>query len=62
MQMSPKNKTPWIMYNGEVVSDSQFIIEFLNKKFDIDLSKHLTSKEKALAHAMRKMIEESFYW
>ncbi|CAE1316060.1 unnamed protein product [Acanthosepion pharaonis] len=62
LKMSPKHKTPWIMFNGQVISDTQFIIEFLNKKFDIDLSKHLTSKEKAVAHAMRKMAEESLYW
>lgn len=62
MKLSPKHKTPWIMLNGQVISDSQFIIEFLNKKFDINLSKHLTAKEKAVAHAMRKTAEESLYW
>lgn len=62
MKLSPKRKTPWIIYNGQAYSDSQFIIEFLNKEFNVDLSKHLTAKEKAIAHSMRKMTEESLYW
>ena len=32
-----KHKSPWITVNGEDVSDSQLIIEFLAKKFGIDL-------------------------
>lgn len=61
-KMSPKSKTPWIMLNGKVYSDSQFIIEFLNKEFNVNLSKHLTPKEKAVARSMFKMSEESLYW
>lgn len=62
MQLSSKKKTPWIMYNGKEYCDSQFIIEFLNKEFEIDLSKHLKAHDKAVAHSMRKMTEESLYW
>ncbi|CAI9724091.1 Hypothetical predicted protein [Octopus vulgaris] len=60
--MSPKHKTPWITYNGEVVSDSQFIIEYLNEKFNIDLSSHLTDEQRGVARAMRKMLEEDLLW
>uniref|UniRef100_A0A0L8FH13 GST N-terminal domain-containing protein n=2 Tax=Octopus bimaculoides TaxID=37653 RepID=A0A0L8FH13_OCTBM len=60
--MSPKHKTPWITYNGEVVSDSQFIIEYLNKKFNLDLNSHLSEEQRGVARAMQKMIEENLYW
>ncbi|KAJ8298871.1 hypothetical protein KUTeg_022931, partial [Tegillarca granosa] len=54
-EMSPKGKMPWIEYNGEIVSDSQFCIEFLNKKFDKDLNKHLSLENKAIGRAFQKM-------
>ena len=60
--MSPKNKIPFIMLNGETVSDSQLCIEYLNKKFDVDLDHSLNVEQKAISRALRKMMEEGFYW
>ncbi|GAB1608544.1 failed axon connections homolog [Argonauta hians] len=62
MEMSSKQKMPWISYNDEVITDSQFIIEYLNKKFDLDFNSKLTDVEKAIARAMQKMMEENLYW
>ncbi|XP_077982058.1 failed axon connections homolog [Glandiceps talaboti] len=61
-KMSPKGKTPWIEFNGETMGDSSFIIEFLNKKFQVDLSQHLSPQERAIARAFQKMAEENLYW
>ncbi|XP_029637837.1 failed axon connections homolog [Octopus sinensis] len=61
-EMSPKHKIPWITYNGEVVSDSQFIIEYLNKKFNLNFNSHLTDEQRSIARAMQKMLEENLYW
>ncbi|GAB1608546.1 failed axon connections homolog [Argonauta hians] len=61
-EMSPKHKSPWISYNNEVIGDSQFIIEYLNARFDINLNAALSDEEKAIARAMLKMTEESLYW
>ena len=60
--MSSKGKTPWMEYNGEAVADSQFCIDFLNKKLGIDLNQHLSSEERAVARAFQKMTEEDIYW
>ncbi|XP_077989759.1 failed axon connections homolog [Glandiceps talaboti] len=62
LEMSPKNKTPWIQLNGEIFSDSGFIIEMLNERFNVDLSKHLSPSERATARAFEKMVEENFVW
>ncbi|XP_002731577.1 failed axon connections homolog [Saccoglossus kowalevskii] len=62
MKMSPKGKTPWIEYNGEILSDSSFIIEFLNKEFKVDLNTHLSPSDRAVARAFQKMTEENLYW
>ncbi|XP_077989758.1 failed axon connections homolog [Glandiceps talaboti] len=58
---SPKHKTPWIEFNGEILGDTSFIIEFLNEKFEVDLNKHLNPSDKATARAFQKMAEENFY-
>ena len=60
--MSSKGKTPFIMLNGEEIADSQFCIEFLNKKFNVDLDKDLTPEQKGAARAFRRSAEEGLYW
>ena len=49
-------------YNGVDVADSQFCIDFLNKEFSVDLNKHLSAEQRAVALAFRKLIEEDLYW
>lgn len=61
-QMSSKGKYPWIELDGQAVADSQFCINFLNKKFDVDLNKGLSQKDKSIARAFQKLAEESLYW
>jgi hypothetical protein len=62
MKRSPKGKVPWMEYNGRVVSDTQFCTEFLKKECDIDLDRQLDTKERAIARAFQKMMEENTYW
>lgn len=62
MVVSSKNKIPWIEYNGEKVADSQFAIEYLKKKFDVDLDKDLSPSQKGQSRAFRKMFEEEIFW
>ena len=49
--MSPKGKCPWMQFNGEAISDSQFCIERLKEEFVVDLDDHLTAQEKAISKA-----------
>lgn len=60
--MSSKGKTPWITYNGMDIADSQFCIDYLNKKLGVDMNDKLTSEQKAIARAFQKMTEENLYW
>ncbi|XP_070539806.1 failed axon connections homolog isoform X2 [Ptychodera flava] len=59
---SPKDKIPWIEYNGLKIGDSSLIIEFLNEEFNIDLNKNLNPTEKAIGRAFQKMVEENMFW
>lgn len=60
--MSEKQKCPWITINGQDVSDSQLVVEFLTNKLGKDMDSHLTKEEAARGRAIRIMIEEHFYW
>lgn len=57
-----KGKLPWIEYNGEIVSDTQFIIKYLNNLRHIDYDDHLTPEMKSSAHALQRMVDEHTYW
>ena len=59
---SSKGKVPWIEYNGNTVTDSNFIIRFLNEEFKFDPDAHLSIVEKAIAHSMLVTLEENTYW
>ena len=59
---APKGKIPWIEDDGHVLGDSTFIIEYLKKKHGDPLDARLTPHERALGHAMKKVLEESLYF
>ncbi len=58
----PKKKLPWIEHRGNKMGDSGFIIEYLNSEFNCDLDISLTPTQKALAHSLRRLLEENLYW
>lgn len=53
---------PWIEYNHEQVSGSEFIVDFLEEKLGVNLNKNLTPQERAVSRAVTKMVEEHLYW
>jgi hypothetical protein len=53
---------PFITYNGVDICDSDFIIEYLSKKLNIDLSNRFSSSDLGVARAFSKMTEESLFW
>ncbi len=58
----PKRKLPWIEHEGRRIGDSGFIIEYLERRFGCDLDEGLTAAERAVAHALRRLMEENLYW
>ncbi|CAL4112250.1 unnamed protein product [Meganyctiphanes norvegica] len=57
-----RGKCPWITFNGDEVEDSELIINYLTKNFDIHLDDHLTTKKKANLHALRILGDEHLFW
>jgi glutathione S-transferase len=59
---APKKKLPYIKDGTHIIGDSGFIVEYLKKTYRANLDANLSSSEEAMAHALRRMIEESLYW
>jgi glutathione S-transferase len=59
---APRKKLPYIIDDAEVIADSELIIEHLRKKYDIWLDDWLTLEQRAIAHTVRRMLEEGSYW
>ena len=60
---APKGKIPYITDDdGRQMGDSGLIIEHLVAKHGDKLDAHLTPAERAVGHALRRMIEESLYF
>lgn len=53
---------PWIEYNHQQVSGSEFIVDFLEEKLGVNLNLNLTPQERAVSRAVTKMVEEHLYW
>ncbi len=62
VRKAPKGKLPFITDDGEVISDSTFIIEHLQKKHNINLDQHLDDTQRAIAFLLRATLEEKIYW
>ncbi|BBM84280.1 glutathione S-transferase family protein [Candidatus Uabimicrobium amorphum] len=62
VQKAPKKKLPYIEDGETIICDSEDILHYLAKKFDIDMDKDLSNREKAISFGMRKMLEEHFYF
>jgi glutathione S-transferase len=58
---APKGKIPYIDYDG-LLGDSTFIRWHLEKKYQIDFDRSLTTEQRAIAWAFEKMAEDHLYW
>ncbi|MGH7787600.1 MAG: glutathione S-transferase family protein [Candidatus Binatia bacterium] len=58
----PKRKLPWIEHEGKRIGDSGFIIEYVESRFGCDPNGSLSAAERAVARAMRRLVEENLYW
>jgi len=59
---APKGKIPFIEDDGEIVADSTFIREHIERKYGIDLDRGLTRDMRARAWAIERMLEDHLYW
>jgi glutathione S-transferase len=59
---APKKKLPYIEDGTQRIADSGFILEYLRKTYGDALDGALSEGERIVAHALRRLFEESLYW
>lgn len=59
---SPKGKLPYITDGETTICDSQLIIEYLTKKYTIELDSKLSTEQKASGYLIGKSLDENLYW
>ena len=59
---APKGKLPFIEEDGRVVADSTLIRLYLEKQHHIDFDRGLSTRERGIAWATEKMLEDHLYW
>lgn len=62
LKSAPKGKVPYVEIDGNVMGDSQFIIDYLKRVVGDPLDAKLTPEQLALGHTVRRMLEECTYW
>lgn len=61
-ETAPKGQLPWIDDDGERIGDSTFIRAHIERKYDIDLDAGLSSRDRAEAWAIERMVENHLGW
>lgn len=59
---APKGKMPWAKINGEVIADSEIIIETLDRLTHGSVYHELSDQQRALGLGMVRLAEEHLYW
>jgi glutathione S-transferase len=59
---APRKKLPYIIDDADVITDSEMIIEHLKNKYGVWLDDWLAPEQRAIAHTVRRMLEEGTYW
>jgi glutathione S-transferase len=57
----PKGKNPWVELDGELIADTEVIIGRLAERSGFDIDGRLTADQRALSHAVRRMLEEHLH-
>jgi len=62
LRKAPKRKLPFITDGEETVADSEFIITYLQEKYQVNLDSNLSDEQKGVAYLMGKSLDENLYW
>ena len=58
----PKNKVPFIEDDGELIGDSTFIRDHIERKYGVVLDAGLTPRQRALAWTVERTVEDHIYF
>jgi len=62
VRKAPKKKLPYLTHNGAKISDSELIIDYLEKELSLSYPIALTSEQAVQGHLLCRTLEERTYW
>ncbi len=62
LQKAPKGKLPFITDDGTTIADSDFILSYLQDKYQVNLDANLSAEEKSTSYLIGKSLDEHLYW
>ena len=60
--ISPTERFPMIVHNGNIVSDSTFIVEYLVQAYNVKVDASLTAEQRAVGLGARRLLEANSSW
>jgi len=62
LNKAPKGKLPYIKDDNSIIADSTFIRLHIEDKYGFDFDAGLDARQRGLAWAIEKMLEDNLYW
>lgn len=62
LRKAPKGKLPYIEWQGQLIADSQHIVEALDDHYQQPLDRQLSTEQQAQSYLMTKSLDENLYW
>ncbi|MFK7956624.1 MAG: glutathione S-transferase family protein [Lysobacterales bacterium] len=63
VRSAPKGKLPYVKTeSGQIIGDSSLIIQAMKNQYGDRISPHLSAEQRAIGHALAKMMDEATYW
>uniref|UniRef100_B8HX59 GST N-terminal domain-containing protein n=1 Tax=Cyanothece sp. (strain PCC 7425 / ATCC 29141) TaxID=395961 RepID=B8HX59_CYAP4 len=62
VSQAPRGQLPFISDDGEIVGDSNQILDYLTLKYDLQLDADLTPAQRDLSLLILRMLDEHLYW
>ncbi|HEV7609073.1 MAG TPA: glutathione S-transferase family protein [Steroidobacteraceae bacterium] len=59
---APKGKLPYIDDDGTVIADSTLMRLYFERKYSVDFDRGLSTRDRGVAWATEKMLEDHLYW
>ena len=59
---APKGKLPYLIADGEIIADSELILEYLDNLTQGGVYAGLSAKERAVGVAFNRLVDDHLYW
>ena len=59
---APRGQLPYIEHNGEIITDSNHIIDYVTAEHKLTMDNNLSDQQRALHYVIVSMLDNHMYW